>query len=396
MDRRNSLAAWLLILLCLSSVSGCGWWSAQAENGVEDDLSDAPEDLPATAALPKSPAGPALATAPGSAPAVETVDRVTLVKTVSQTLRQPAPQGWIECRSTLELTLAVTIEPFLGGDRPRPDPESRSGPKRVQVDYRSVRFRQDVPGQPAVEYDSAVPPSPVPPAALGYHGLKDNSLEFRLTADNQLLEVVAFDQFASRCLKEVPPEHRRQVSSLLEPNSPAAAVSAFVDDTVGLLPTGAREGDAWVRDRKIGPPLPLATSTRYSLLRLTPGTAEIEIQGTISALATARPTTLPRRDFDVAVRRGYSAGSCLLDRRTGLPMQSRVEQSLEMHVRLADGGEFDQYRSTLTTIKTVPEQVGQAGGSGGGGQAAVSPPRISQTGGGTTFGQSSDAKSPPR
>jgi hypothetical protein len=42
-------------------------------------------------------------------------------------------------------------------------------------------------------------------------------------------------------------------------------------------------------------------------------------------------------------------------------MQSRVEQSLEMHVRLADGGEFDQYRSTLTTIKSVADQIGQAG-----------------------------------
>jgi hypothetical protein len=138
-------------------------------------------------------------------------------------------------------------------------------------------------------------------------------------------------------------------------------VAAFVDDTVGLLPAGAREGDAWVRERKIGPPVPLATSTRYSLLRLTPGTAEIEIQGTISACATARPATVPPRDFDVTVLGGHSAGSCVLDRRTGLPMQSRVEQSLEMHVRLADGGEFDQYRSTLTTIKTVPEQIGQAG-----------------------------------
>jgi hypothetical protein len=151
------------------------------------------------------------------------------------------------------------------------------------------------------------------------------------------------------------------LSSLLEPNSPADAVAAFVDDTVGLLPAGAREGDAWVRERKIGPPLPLATSTRYSLLRLTPGTAEIDIQGTISALATAGPATLPRRDCDVAVRGGYTVGSCMLDRRTGLPMQSRVEQSLEMHVRLTDGGEFDQYRSTLTTIKSVPDQIGQAG-----------------------------------
>ena len=65
-------------------------------------------------------------------------------------------------------------------------------------------------------------------------------------------------------------------------------------------------------------------------------------------------------EFDITVRRGQSAGSCVINRRTGLPMQSRVEQSLEMHVRLADGGEFDQYKSTLTTINTVPEQIGQA------------------------------------
>jgi hypothetical protein len=361
MDRRNSPAARLLTLLCLSFVSGCGWWSAQTENSVEDDLSDAPEEVPAAGSLVKSPTAPAQLAAAAPTPAVETADRLTLAKTVSQVLRQPSAQGWIESRSTLELVLAVTIEPFLGGDRPRPESEWRSGPKRVQVAYRAVRFRQDVPGQPAVEYDSAAPIRPVPPAALGYHGLKDNSLEFRLTADNQLLEVVAFDQFASRCLKDVPPEHRQQVSSLLEPNSPADAVAAFVDDTVGLLPAGAREGDAWLRERKIGPPLPLATSTRYSLLRLTPGTAEIDIHGTITARATAGPATLPRRDCDVAVRGGYSVGSCVLDRRTGLPMQSRVEQSLEMHVRLADGGEFDQYRSTLTTIKSVADQIGQAG-----------------------------------
>src|SRR5207302_10068354 len=120
-----------------------------------------------------------------------------------------------------------------------------------------------------------------------------------------------------------PPEPRQQVHASLEPNSPGDAAAAYVDDTVGLLPAGAREGDAWVRDRKIGPPLPLATSTRYSLLRLTPGTAEIEIQGTISARATVRPATLPRRGFEVTVRGGLSAGSCTLDRRAGLPMQSR-------------------------------------------------------------------------
>jgi hypothetical protein len=352
MDRRKTTAAWLVMLFCLLLVSGCGWWGAQADNGVEDDLADVPEDAPAAQPLPKPQPAPVQAAAPAPTATSELPDRVTLVKTVAQILRQPAPQGWIESRSTLELLLAVTIEPHPQGGRPRPDSEPVSGTKRVQVAYRGVRFRQQVPGQPAVEYDSVTAVWPVPPAALGYHGLKDNVLEFRLSGENQILEVVGFDQFAGRCLKDVAAEQRQQLSASFMPASAADAVAAFVDDTVGLLPFAAREGDFWVRDRQIAAPVALATSTRYVLRRLTPATADVEIAGTISAVATAGPVSQPRRDFDVSVRGGHSAGTCVLDRRTGLPMQSRVEEALEMQVRLADGGEFDQYRSTVTTISS--------------------------------------------
>jgi hypothetical protein len=280
-----------------------------------------------------------------------------LVKTISQVLRQPAPQGWMESRSTLELLLSITTETNPPGEKQRREVDPRPGPKRVHVDYRQVRFRQEVPGQTAVEYDSAAPGPSAPMAALGYQGFRDNSLDFRLTADNQILEVIAFDQFASRCLKDVPAEHRQQIASSLTPDSPGDAVATYVDETIGVLPAAAREGDLWVRDRQIRRPLRLATSTHYALRRLTPGAAEIDIQGTISAGGGAAATAQLRRDFEIAVRGGSITGSCVIDRRTGLPVQSRIEQALEMHVRLADGGEFDQFKSTLTTIRSVPEQT---------------------------------------
>jgi hypothetical protein len=64
-----------------------------------------------------------------------------------------------------------------------------------------------------------------------------------------------------------------------------------------------------------------------------------------------------------------------------------------MHVRLADGGEFDQYRSTLCTIKSVPEQVGLIAGSGDSAQPASAPPRLLQSRDTTTSGQSVETKS---
>jgi hypothetical protein len=45
-------------------------------------------------------------------------------------------------------------------------------------------------------------------------------------------------------------------------------------------------------------------------------------------------------------------------------MQSRVEQSLDMNVRLADGTEFNQHKTTVTTIKYFPEQGDPKGSPG--------------------------------
>jgi len=208
-----------------------------------------------------------------------------------------------------------------------------------------------------VQYDSDAPQRPVPLSALGYHGLKDNGFEFWLSADNQIIEIVAFDQFLDRCMREVPPGRQQQVRAAMAATSGSDGIANFVDDSIGLLPaTAVREGETWSRDRQVLQPVPMHLRNRYVLRRITDEIAEIDITGTVSPSVNFGPATPANRDLNIVVRGGNSVGTCLLDRRTGLPMQSRVEQSLDMTVRLPDGSEFDQYKSTMTTIKYFPGQ----------------------------------------
>ncbi len=352
MHRHNYHSVWLFVPLCLVCISGCNWWSAQAESDVEDDVADPVVVAAPIAAIPSPPA----AAQPKPDSSLKTGDRFPFRKIVQQVLRQPSGDGWIVSRSTLEMLLSVTIEEIHPACRGPSEVDPRSGQKRMLVTYHHVRFSQDFPGQPRVEYDSNAPLFPVPQAALGYHGLKDNSLGFWLSAENEIVELAGYDQFVNRCLKDVPPEKRQQSAAGMTVSSAADGIASFVDESIGILPaTALRQGDAWSRERHVLQPVPLRTSARCALRQMTPEMAEIEIQGMITPPVSYGPTNQPYRDVLVTVRGGKSQGVCRIDRRTGLPVDSRVEQTIEMNVRMADGSEFNQQKTTLTTMQYLPE-----------------------------------------
>jgi hypothetical protein len=351
MHGRNDLPAAMLAIVCLLALPGCGWWNGQADDVEEDPIltaeDPADEDSSTGSAAQKQKLE--LNLKPG--------DRFPLVKTVEHTLRQPAPEGWSVSRSNLEMLLSVTVNEIHDVDPAQQPPEPRAGQKKLLVQYHRVRFGQELPGRNKVDYDSDAPVLPISLAALGYHGLKDNGFEFWLSASNQILEIVGFDQFLDRCLRDVPPARKQQVRAAMAATTGGDGITNFVEDSIGLLPTTAvREGDGWTRERQVLQPVPMYTSTRYTLRRITDEIAEIDILGSISPSATFGSANQPNNELNVTIRGGTSLGSCLLDRRTGLPMQSRVEQSLDMNVHLADGSEFEQHKTTVTTIKYFPEQ----------------------------------------
>ena len=360
MHGSKNILALMLVIICLLCLSGCGWWNGQADEAEEDPVLTAEDPAAGTdgSATSKAPQQKLeLNLKPG--------DRFPLIKIVEHNLRQPAPEGWTISRSNLEMLLSVTVNEIHEPDRGQPPADPRAGQKKLQVQYHRVRFSQELPGGNKVDYDSDAPALPIPLAAQGYHGLKDNGFEFWLSINNQILEIVGFDQFLDRCLREVHPARKQQVRAAMAATSGGDGITNFVEDSIGLLPTTAvREGDGWTRERQVLQPVPMYTSTRYTLRRITDEIAEIDILGTVSPSVTYGPSNQPNNEINVTIRGGNSLGNCLLDRRTGLPMQSRVEQSLEMNVHLADGSQFDQQKTTVTTIKYFPEQAEPKGSPG--------------------------------
>lgn len=243
MQGRHNLPARSLALVCLLVVCGCGWWDGQADDVEEDPVLTA-DDTAAGEELRAAPEPPKqkleLNLKPG--------DRFPLMKTVEHTLRQPAPEGWTISRSNLEMLLSVTVNEIhepAGGKQPA---DARAGQKKLQVQYHRVRFSQELPGRKKVDYDSDAPLLPIPLVAQGYHGLKDNGFEFWLSAENQILEIVGFDQFLERCLRDVPPARKQQVRAAMAATTGGDGITNFVEDSIGLLPTSAvREGDSWTR-----------------------------------------------------------------------------------------------------------------------------------------------------
>lgn len=275
--------------------------------------------------------------------------RFPLMKTVEQRITQASPNGTIVGYSKLELALSLVVE------------ELRDNDCRLSVKYHRVRFAQDLGGQ-VVSYNSEEPAATIPPEALVYSGMKDNGFSFWLGADNQVLDLVGFDEFLQRCLRNVPADQRAAVAQQLQAMRTEDGLANFVDDSIGLLPNAApgassagslRIGSTWdvpVRKATRGDNAP--SVTRCRLTNLDDRTAEIALAGSIGP---ASYTDEVRR-MRMNVRGGQTVGNCTVDRETGMPTKSRVERAIEMTAELADGKKIDQRKEVITTITAFLEQ----------------------------------------
>ncbi len=329
--------------LTVAGLAGCGWFG-----GEDSEATD--EDFPELGADSQS-AEPAEAAATGSLKLnLKVGDRFPLMKTVKQTLSQRSLRGQIISSSELNLLLTITVDEVQ---------ESRT---RMSVRYNSVRYTHDIAGE-KVLYDSSVTTSRIPKEAQAYHGLVNNGFSFWLGADNKIIELVGFNDFLGRSVRNVPIDERQAVFNELEKMSGEEGIANFVDDSIGLLPygNGAVEtspvinvGHTWERKRQVVRPVPMYLSTKYTLKELNNKVALIDVIGTISPSTTFHPSS--QNGANLTIRSGHCFGDCTIDRATGLPLNSQIERFLDMTVQLASGVEFEQQKQIVTTIRTFPAQ----------------------------------------
>ena len=287
-------------------------------------------------------------------------DRFPLKKRIEQRLTQGDGQGGtLVNRSLLEMLLSLEVE------------EIREGSKKLAVRYHRVHYGHNIAGR-QVEYSSEQPGA-APTETLAYAGLKDNGFSFWIGPDNRVVELVGFPEFLQRCLQNVPPAYRDTVMRQLERTHSEDGLANFVDDGIGLLPysndpshpaVAVKIGSTWeLKPRRSEGPIATNVLTRCVLKNLNETSAEIGLLGRISGAATPVAIQEGNQFMHVLVKGGHCSGTCIIDRRTGLPTHSEVNRYMEMTVQMPDNTEIAQRKEVLTSITSFLDQ-GSAPGSG--------------------------------
>lgn len=100
----------------------------------------------------------------------------------------------------------------------------------------------------------------------------------------------------------------------------------------------------------------MVLKTEYTLRELNDKTATINIAGDIAASKINSPMNQKGNSVQLHIRGGKTFGTCLIDRKTGLPLESKIDRFLETTVKLANGKEFEQQKQIVTTIQAFPHQ----------------------------------------
>ena len=345
----------VLLALLVASLPGCSYFQA-AEPDVDNEFAEFDRDEKADKAEEGDDrTGDAKLSEGELELKLKVGDRFPLKKRIEQRLTQSDAQGRTFVNvSKLEMLLSLEVE------------EVKEGNKRLSVRYHKIHYGHNIAGS-QVEFDSERG-GVAPTEALVYAGLKDNGFSFWIGPDNRVVELVGFQDFLYRCVQNVPTAYRDAVMRQLEGTHGDDGLSNFVDDGIGLLPysddprhpaVAVKVGSYWdLKPRRSEGSIPMSVSTRCVLKSLTDSTAEISLVGRITGSTSPVSVQDGNRYMRVLVKNGHCAGSCTVDRRTGLPTQSEVNRFLEMAVQLPDGSELQQRKDVLTTITSFLDQTG--------------------------------------
>lgn len=336
-DRTFRLLISCLSLLGVLLLSGCNSGNQEpAEEELPTWLTEESRQISAAAEAEQTPSAELrLNLEPGM--------QFPLRKVVQQELIQAQVVGTpVRNDSELEMMMAISVL------------AKEQGRTRLGVKYLRVKYKHQM-GQERVEFDSTQPSSSLPVSLYPYRDMVNDGFSFWIGEDNQISEVEGLSEMIDRCLRNVPPEQRKEVAIGIEAGSGEAGIANFVDNAIGLLPYGKKTapGDTWERQQQIARPIPMHVNNIYTLKDLTDHLAVVDVRGTITP-STTLSTIESGTGVSVTVNGGSTIGSCTIYRDTGLPKQSKVDRIVEMTVVMDSAVSFRQTKRITTLVESFP------------------------------------------
>jgi hypothetical protein len=357
--------ATLLLGLALL-ITSFDWSDKPKESQSETNSSDAPSAL---ATNSNAPTSASVLDVPvvtlSSKPVLHIGDIFPLLKTVEQRVTQQRAGKQVTTTSRLTAKLMIEVVDIVSDDVEKAAAANRTpGDLLLSIRYESVKFTQDIPGL-EVAYDSDRSTASVPAAARPYDALVGQGFQFWLQRGGEVRELAGFQDFMQACLRDVSAEQRTEAWKSMAKTSPRDQIANFIDESVGLLPTGPLQlNNSWQRTQQVSHPVPIELSMQYTLREIGADQAVVSIGGTVQP-GDVSPVGAVR----IEIRGGRVTGQATIDRRSGLPVSSQIDQEIQMAVQVPGEAAFEQIKQTRSRITSLYQDTTQqslplAGASG--------------------------------
>ena len=224
---------------------------------------------------------------------------------------------------------------------------------KLGIHFDRVQYSERVDDDQWV-FDSSAPGDDVPEQAMAYQNIAGNGFSIWTDENLQIVSTNGFQEFLARQQPTANDNSIQQVEFEVAEQTNQRELIGAVSEFVGLLPVDeqAKTGTTWQLTQKINRPIPLESENDFSVLGIDENRAKVEVRGKI--VPSSDPTIVDKdSNVEIFVSGGETTGSYTIDRKTGFTQSSKIEQTVQMRVRLAETVEFGQVKKITTTLEAL-------------------------------------------
>lgn len=252
-------------------------------------------------------------------------DAYHIAVTLEQTIEQDMQGLKRAQQQTISLTYTFTVENV-----------DAQGTADIAVRYDSATLRAVTPDG-NVQYDSAHPPTQVPPMAGGLAGLVGQGYTMTIRPDGQVTAVKGLDKMLAAVLSKMNvPEGAARIAAekAVRQQINEQSMKANLQNIFAPYPDRpVAIGDSWTRKTDISIGLPLVIESTYTLKGCEGGVATIEVRGKASSPPDTQPVDLGQLKMTTRLT-GTQEGTIRILESTGWTQSAEMSQKLTGEARL--------------------------------------------------------------